>query len=68
MRFFLFLQSHQNYQDFDQIFSLDDVDTAFEKIEQLKYSQHVSLKGMSFFLIHYNCLNLKAFLSDYYAK
>eukprot|EP00112_Aurelia_sp_Birch-Aquarium-sp1_P022238 Seg62.8 transcript_id=Seg62.8/GoldUCD/mRNA.D3Y31 product="Cleavage and polyadenylation specificity factor subunit 2" protein_id=Seg62.8/GoldUCD/D3Y31 len=39
-----FFQSHQNEEDFD-LFSLDDVDTAFEKMVQLKYSQHVSLKG-----------------------
>ncbi|XP_065053263.1 cleavage and polyadenylation specificity factor subunit 2-like [Rhopilema esculentum] len=39
-----FFQSHQNEEDFE-LFSLDDVDTAFEKIIQLKYSQHVSLKG-----------------------
>eukprot|EP00794_Sanderia_malayensis_P003077 gene3078-3542_t len=39
-----FFQSHQNEQDFT-MFSLDDVDSAFEKIVQLKYSQHVSLKG-----------------------
>ena len=38
------LQSHQNYEDFD-VFSLDDVDAAFDKIIQLKYSQNVSLKG-----------------------
>jgi len=39
-----FYQSHHNYEDFN-LFSLDDVDTAFDKITQLKYSQHVSLKG-----------------------
>ena len=37
-------QSHQNYEDFE-VFSLDDVDAAFDKIIQLKYSQNVSLKG-----------------------
>lgn len=37
-------QSRHNYEDFD-LFSLDDVDAAFDKIIQLKYSQHVSLKG-----------------------
>lgn len=39
-----FFLSHQNYRDFEH-YSLDDVDTCFEKIIQLKYSQHVSLKG-----------------------
>ena len=43
-KFFVLLQSHQNYEDFD-VFSLDDVDAAFDKIIQLKYSQNVSLKG-----------------------
>lgn len=37
-------QSHQNYEDFE-VFSLDDVDAAFDRIIQLKYSQNVSLKG-----------------------
>lgn len=40
----ILLQSRHNYEDFD-LFSLDDVDAAFDKIIQLKYSQHVSLKG-----------------------
>eukprot|EP00118_Oscarella_pearsei_P004174 m.17358 g.17358 ORF g.17358 m.17358 type:complete len:752 (+) comp27458_c0_seq1:6-2261(+) len=39
-----FYQSRQNYEDFD-VFTLDDVDTAFEQIKQLKYSQSVTLKG-----------------------
>ena len=38
-------QSRHNTEDFD-IFSLDDVDAAFDKINQLKYSQTVSLKGL----------------------
>ncbi|VDP06542.1 unnamed protein product [Soboliphyme baturini] len=37
-------QSHQNVEDFE-VFSLDDVDVAFDKVQQLKYSQNVSLKG-----------------------
>ena len=37
-------QSHQNTEDF-QLFSLDDVDAAFELVRQLKYSQSVTLKG-----------------------
>ena len=41
---FFSFQSHQNYEDFE-VFSLDDVDAAFDKIIQLKYSQNVSLKG-----------------------
>ncbi|XP_030563883.1 probable cleavage and polyadenylation specificity factor subunit 2 [Drosophila novamexicana] len=39
--------SHFNMYDFD-LFSLDDVDTAFEKITQLKYNQTVSLKGKGY--------------------
>lgn len=33
-----------NMEEFD-IFSLDDVDAAFDKIIQLKYNQTISLKG-----------------------
>lgn len=36
--------SHYNMYDFD-LFSLDDVDSTFERITQLKYNQSVSLKG-----------------------
>ena len=38
-----------NNQDFPH-YTLDEVDAAFDKIIQLKYSQHVSLKGEIFFL------------------
>ena len=41
---FMSLQSRNNTEDFD-MFTLDDVDAAFDKIIQLKYSQTVSLKG-----------------------
>ena len=44
----LSFQSRHNYEDFE-LFSLDDVDAAFDKIIQLKYSQHVSLKGKDCF-------------------
>lgn len=37
-------QSHYNMEEFD-LFTLDDVDAAFDKIIQLKYNQSVSLKG-----------------------
>uniref|UniRef100_A0A2R5LLA6 Cleavage and polyadenylation specificity factor subunit 2 n=2 Tax=Ornithodoros turicata TaxID=34597 RepID=A0A2R5LLA6_9ACAR len=37
-------QSRHNMEDFT-LFSLDDVDAAFDKIVQLKYSQTVALKG-----------------------
>ncbi|KAE8586244.1 hypothetical protein XENTR_v10021605 [Xenopus tropicalis] len=37
-------QSRHNTEDFS-LFSLDDVDCAFDKIQQLKYSQIVHLKG-----------------------
>ena len=39
-----FYQSHHNTEDF-QLFSLDDVDAAFDLVRQLKYSQSVTLKG-----------------------
>jgi len=37
-------QSRNNSEDFT-VFTLDDVDQAFDKIIQLKYSQTVSLTG-----------------------
>ncbi|XP_071079968.1 cleavage and polyadenylation specificity factor subunit 2-like [Haliotis cracherodii] len=37
-------QSRHNTEDFD-VFTLDDVDAAFDKIIQLKYSQTITLKG-----------------------
>ena len=37
-------QSRNNTEEFT-VFTLDDVDAAFDKIVQLKYSQSVSLKG-----------------------
>ncbi|KAF7496367.1 Cleavage and polyadenylation specificity factor subunit 2 [Sarcoptes scabiei] len=36
-------QSHQNYENFD-LFCLDDVDLAFEKVIQVKYNQTIALK------------------------
>ena len=38
------MQSRHNTEDFN-LFTLDDVDSAFDKIQQLKYSQIVNLKG-----------------------
>lgn len=40
-------QSHHNMEDFD-LFTLDDVDAAFDKIIQLKFNQSVSLKGKGY--------------------
>ncbi|XP_011305603.1 probable cleavage and polyadenylation specificity factor subunit 2 [Fopius arisanus] len=37
-------QSRNNMEEFD-LFTLDDVDAAFDKIVQLKYNQSVSMKG-----------------------
>ncbi|XP_058062767.1 probable cleavage and polyadenylation specificity factor subunit 2 isoform X1 [Anopheles bellator] len=39
--------SHYNMHDFD-LFSLDDIDTAFDKIVQLKYNQSVAMKGKGY--------------------
>ncbi|XP_031632233.1 probable cleavage and polyadenylation specificity factor subunit 2 [Contarinia nasturtii] len=39
--------SHYNMYDFE-LFSLDDIDSAFDKIIQLKYNQSVSLKGKGY--------------------
>ncbi|CAB3385908.1 Hypothetical predicted protein [Cloeon dipterum] len=40
-------QSRTNMEEFD-IFSLDDVDAAFDKIIQLKYNQTITLKGKGY--------------------
>ncbi|KAK9877497.1 hypothetical protein WA026_018608 [Henosepilachna vigintioctopunctata] len=40
-------QSHYNMEDFDKI-TLDDVDSTFEKMIQLKYNQTVPLKGKGY--------------------
>ncbi|XP_063222621.1 probable cleavage and polyadenylation specificity factor subunit 2 [Bacillus rossius redtenbacheri] len=40
-------QSRHNMEDFD-LFTLDDVDAAFDKITQLKYNQSVPMKGKGF--------------------
>ncbi|KAK9729155.1 Zn-dependent metallo-hydrolase RNA specificity domain [Popillia japonica] len=40
-------QSHYNMEDFD-LFTLDDVDAAFDKIIQLKYNQSISMKGKGY--------------------
>ncbi|XP_043273422.1 probable cleavage and polyadenylation specificity factor subunit 2 [Venturia canescens] len=40
-------QSRHNMEDFD-LFTLDDVDAAFDKIVQLKYNQSVSMKGKGY--------------------
>ncbi len=45
-------QSRYNMEDFN-LFTLDDVDAAFDKIVQLKYNQSVPLKGET---IKYNYL------------
>lgn len=42
----LFMNNH-NMHDFD-LFSLDDVDAAFDRITQLKYNQSVALKGKGY--------------------
>lgn len=43
-------QSHHNMRDFD-LFTLDDVDAAFDKIIQLKYNQSVSMKGINLLVL-----------------
>ncbi|KAJ8724145.1 hypothetical protein PYW07_008125 [Mythimna separata] len=37
-------QAHRNVSDFD-LFTLDDVDAAFDRIVQLKYNQSIDMKG-----------------------
>lgn len=43
-------QSRRNGEEFD-LFTLDDVDAAFDQVVQVKYSQTIQLKGM-FILIN----------------
>ena len=50
--FVYFFKSRHNMEDFD-LFTLDDVDAAFDKIVQLKYNQSVPMKGN--FYITYIC-------------
>lgn len=38
-------QAHKNCSEFD-LFTLDDVDVAFDRMVQLKYNQSVDMKGM----------------------
>lgn len=45
-------QSHYNMEEFS-LFTLDDVDAAFDKIIQLKYNQTVSLKGKAMLVMYY---------------
>lgn len=40
-----FVISKSSVEDF-QLFDLDDVDAAFDKVVQLKYNQSLNLKGM----------------------
>ncbi len=47
-------QSRHNCQDFD-LFTLDDVDAAFDLIIQVKYSQTVQLKGKLTLLMKIVC-------------
>lgn len=39
--------SHYNMYDFE-LYTLDDIDTAFDRITQLKYNQSISLKGKGY--------------------
>ena len=48
---FCVFQSRHNTEEFT-LFTLDDVDMAFDKIETLKYSQSLSLKGATH-ILHY---------------
>lgn len=43
-------QSRHDMEEFD-LFTLDDVDAAFDKIVQLKYNQSINMKGNIQFLV-----------------
>ena len=51
------LQSRKNSEEFD-LFSLDDVDTAFDNIIQVKFAQTVQLKGLVYTYYIYHSLSL----------
>ena len=51
------LQSRKNSEEFD-LFSLDDVDTAFDNIIQVKFAQTVQLKGLMYTYYIYRSLSL----------
>jgi Cft2 family RNA processing exonuclease len=53
--------SRQNSQDFD-VFTLDDVDLAFDHFIQLKYSQHYLLSGTFFYLFSLTTFNWILFI------
>lgn len=46
------------------MFTLDDVDAAFDKIIQLKYSQTVSLKGKMLNIVRYQLYDGLLFISS----
>jgi hypothetical protein len=52
------------------LFNLDDVDSAFDKVIQVKYNQIVSLKGIIFIetniIIKLNSFFISRLLSDYF--
>ena len=52
-------QSRRNGEEFD-LFTLDDVDAAFDQVVQVKYSQTIQLKGM-FIIIDQLLLNMPPF-------
>ena len=57
------MQSRNNTEDFE-MFTLDDVDAAFDKIIQLKYSQTVSLKGKIYFYFNYYWICVHSIISQ----
>lgn len=44
-------QAHKNVSEFD-LFTLDDVDMAFDRIVQLKYNQSIEMKGNNRIYLH----------------
>jgi len=63
---FLF-QSRHNMEEFE-LFTLDDVDAAFDKIIQLKYNQSVPMKGTSYHVIERNVLHVVLWYRQFFIK
>jgi hypothetical protein len=51
-----------------ELFTLDDVDAAFDKIIQLKYNQSVPMKGTSHRVIERNVLHVVVWYRQFLCK
>lgn len=56
-------QAHRNVSEFD-LFTLDDVDAAFDRIVQLKYNQSIDMKGEPTLILFVTSLTCYHFFVD----